>query len=556
MRDLAPAGAPATGAGLTGGTRRSAFAVKHVVVNAAAATLFAIYLWQIFYTMPHVSFLDPDSATYLHLSPFRTVGIYYFSQAVFALWNDFYAIAAAQGALLGSASLFLFYALFRTTGSAALALPALAICLFKTDWIVDTQWVNSDSLFASACLALLAVAILVWERPSPVRVGLFLFFGCAASIIRPIGPAIVWPLIFVLALRLWWDSRRALGMIVAGCIGIHVVNAAIEFAHFGIFSPAQLGYVLIGGTGFVADENASTDIPYAREFAASTASYRSEYRDAVSWSQKFEVMDRYYNPITWQIAFPRLFAMVGQGPKATWNDVIEINRIMKEISFAAIRHNPAGYGEIALVKLVAGTSMFFGHSSSDLQSAFTQGVADRRIGLARSYLDKLPPEPRWTRFGYDDEKTRLAEYIGNWEATSLDLKHDVARPLRDLVGLLAGDTITRLFVFVTAVLVLITFGIACRRKRVSDCAVFLLLFVVPPWPNLLAVSLTHLPLPRYIEVTGPFASIALLAAAWVLARSVAERLPLMRARSPVRTPAGQENATGGELFDDAPSICQ
>ncbi|MBV8752171.1 MAG: hypothetical protein JO328_04845 [Hyphomicrobiales bacterium] len=540
MRDLAPAEE-----GLIGGARPSAFAVKHVVVKAAAATLFAIYLWLIFYTMPHVSFLDPDSATYLHLSPIRTVGIYYFSQVVFALWNDFYAIAAAQGALLGSASLFLFYALFRTTGSAALALSALAICLFKTDWITDTQWVNSDSLFASACLALLAAAILIWQRPSPVRIGLFVFFGFAASILRPIGSAIVWPLVFVLALRLWWDSRRALGTIVAGCLGIHLVSAAIEFAHFGIFSPAQLGFAMIGGAGFIADENASTEIPYAREFAASTAKFRSEYRDSTSWSQKFEVMDRYYNSITWQIAFPRLFAMVGQGPKPTWNDIIEINRIMEAISSAAIRYNPAGYGDITLVKLVGGASMIFRDSPSDLQSAFTQGIADRSIAFARSYPDKLPPEPGWTHFGNDDEITRLAGYISNWEAASLDLKHDVARPLRDLVGLLAGDTITRLFVFVTAVLVLITIGTACWRKRVGDCTVFLLLFVAPPWANLLAVSLTHLPLPRYIEITGPFASIALLAAAWVLAKSVADRFPLIRARSTVPPAVEQENVAAG-----------
>jgi hypothetical protein len=510
--------------------RATTAATKLVLVNAAAGALLVVYLWQIFNTMPHVAVLSSDSGTYLHLTPFRTAGIYYFSRAVFAWWNNFYGIAIAQGSLLGAASLLLFYALYRTTGSAVLALSTLTICLFKASWIIETQSVESDSLFETACVALLAATVLVWKKPSPVHIGLFVLFGLVALIIRPIGPAIVWPLVLVLALRLWWVSRRALTMIVAGCIGLHGVNAAIEFVHFGIPAPAQLGYALIGGTGFIADENASSDIPYAREFASSTAAYRNEYT-AASWEQKFAIMGRYYGQITWKMAFPRLFALLGNGPRPSWAELIAVNRGLEGISFAAIRNNPAGYGQMTLVKLAAGASMFLGDSKSDLQREFTRDVADQRIDFVPVYLDWLPLEPPWTRFGHDDERTRLAAYIRDWQTTPLDLKHDVARPLRDLVGLLTADTIDRLFIFETVVLAVVAIGMAVRRKRVEDWVAFLLLFIVPPWCNLLAVSLTHIPLPRYMEPTSLFVYLALAVGAWVAVTGAAKRVPVLRGGS-------------------------
>lgn len=506
--------------------RASAGITKLVAVTATAGALLGVYLWQIFYTMPQVSVLDPDSASYLHLNPYRTVGIYYFTRSAFAVWNNFYAIALAQACLLGVASLLLFYALQRATGSSLLGLAVLVLCLFKASPLIDTQWVGSDSLFATACLALLAASILVWKKPSPVHIGLFLLFGFLALIIRPVGLAIVGALTLVLALRLWRESRRALGAIAAGSVGLYLATAAVQFAHFGLFAPAQLGYALIGGAGFIADENAASDILYAREFAAATATYRSEYEAAASWEQKFAVMDRYYNPITWRVAVPRLLALTGNDSQPSWDDTISINRRLEDISFAAIRNNPAGYGRMTLVKLMAGASMFFGHAHRDLQMELTRGVADRRIGFARSYLDNIPREPR---FGYDDEITRLAQYIRDWQAAPLDLKHDVGRPLRDLVGHLSGDIISRLFALETAVLVVVIAGIALRRRRIDDRVLFLLLFVVPPWCYLLAISVTHIPLPRYMEAATPFVNIALLLTVWAATAAVAERVwPLRR----------------------------
>lgn len=522
MCDSDPPQATSTINAEPGAASPSAAAVKRVATNAAAGGLLAVYLWQIFYTMPQLAVLSSDSAAYLHLSPFRTVGIYYFSRAVFALWSDLYAIAVAQGALLGAASLLLFHALHRTTGSSLLALSALTVCLFKTGLIIDTQSVGSDSLFEAACLALLASSILLWKRPSPTHIGLFVFFGFAASIIRPIGPAIMWSLVFVLALRLWRHSRRTLGIIAAGCIGAHVANAAIQFIHYGVFGAATLGYVLFGGAEFIADENASPEVPYAREFAASTAAYRNEYEAAASWQQKYAVMERYGNEIIWHMAFPKLLARFGKGQNLG-DAIITINRVLEDISFAAIRHNPVGYARMTLVKVVAGTSMFFGYGDFDLQREFTSAVADRRVDFARDFPDPL----YWPRIG-DDEKTRRATYIRGWQSTPLDLKHDVARPLREVVGLLSTDPIDRLFIVETAVVAVVVIGMAIRRRHVADRVVFLLLFVAPPWGNLLAVSMTNIPELRYMEAMSPFASVALLAGIWIAATSAAERWPRLR----------------------------
>lgn len=519
MLDAAPAEAVTARIASLGAVRPAAATGKLVAVNAAAGALFALYLWQIFYTMPHLAVLSGDSGSYLQLFPHRTVGFYYFSRAIFAWWNDYYAVAAAQGVLLGAASLFLFYALNRTTGWSLLALGTLLLCLFRGSSIADTQSVASDPLFATACLALLAAAILLWQRPSPTHIGLFVLFGFAASIIRPVGPAVVWPLVLVLALRLWREWRRALAILVAGCVGSQVMNAAIHYVHFGILAPAHLGFVLIGGTAFITDENAPADIPYAREFAQSTAAQRAEYEAAATWGQKFEVMDRQYNPVTWGIA-PALFARSGEFHGWDW---ITANRRLQDISFAAIRYNPLGYGRMTLIKLVAGISMFFGNDHAELQSGFTHGVATQRIDLGQAYLDQLLLEPRWTRSDYDDEKARLAAYIRDWQASPLDLRHDIARPPRDLIGLLAIDAVCRLFVFETGVLMVVAIGMAWRNRHVGDCLTFLLLFVVPPWIYLLAVSLTHIPLPRYMDATSLFVILALPAGAWVLGARLFEK---------------------------------
>jgi hypothetical protein len=510
MRNAARAEAAAQSA-LAGAARLVPVAAKPLVVTIAAAALFAVYLWQIFYTMPHVAVLSADSGSYLHLVPHRTVGVYYLSRVLFALWNNYYALVIAQGILLGAASLLLFRALHRVTGSALLALSALMISLFKVSWIVDTQSAASDSLFATACLALLAAAILLWQRPSPARIGLFLLCAFSACIIRPVGPAIMWPLVLVLAVRFWRQWRRALAALVVGGIAIHVTNAAIQFAHFGVPAPAHLGYVLIGGAAFIADENASANIPYAHEFAAATAVQRNEYETAASWPQKFAVMDREYNPVTWDIAVPRLLERL-DGDLHSWDVIIAVNQVLQDISVAAIRHDPMGYAQMTLVKLVGGAAMFSGSANFDLRTDFTRRLADRRIAFAQDYLDDTP-ELRFTRVGDEDEKTRLARYIRDWRAVALDLRHDLGRPLRDSVGLLSNRAISGLFVLQTAVLVVFVGIIVLRRRRIPDYATFLLLLVVAPWSYLLAVSLTHLPVPRYLDATSLFVHIALLTAA-------------------------------------------
>jgi hypothetical protein len=497
--------------------------IGRAAVCAAAVGVVALFFWQIFVTMPHLSILSADTLAFMQKEPQRGVAIYYFSQLVLLVWNDLYAIAAVQGFLLGAVAVLLAYSVRRATGSALLALAALMVCLFKVSLVALAQELASDSLFSTACLALLGAALLLSERTSAARIALFLLFGFVTSAVRSVGAAILWPMVLALALQLWPTQRRALAAIVAGCIGVYGLNATIGFINYGFWAPqAQGGLALICGATFIARENVPTDIPYPRKFAAATAQPRHEYEKASAWEDKYKIIDRYYCSPSWQIAEATL---IDRGSDFyhlnCFRRQIVRNDRFKEAAFIVMLHNPLGYLKMAVVKFIAGAQMFSSYSNYPLQAVYKQQQADYRIVQVEDYITQ------YSQPGHNDCDrpdlllTLMMRYADDWRTTSLDLKSDLAKPLRDMFDLVKGATINWLFVGESAIALSLATVAILRRKRMGDIVVVLLLLLMPVWGYLLALCLAINPILRYMDATSPFVYIALLVGIWSLfARSV------------------------------------
>lgn len=482
----------------------------------AAICLVALFFWQIFVSMPHLSTFSGDTLSYMLKEPQRTPGVYYFWQLILPVWNNFYAIGVAQGLLLGAVGLLLAYSVRRATGSALLALAALTVCLFKESLVVLTQDLCSDSLFSTACLGLLAAALLLWERASLARILLFLLFAFAASIVRSVGAAILWPMVFALGFRLWATQRRALAAIVAGCIGVYGVTAAIGFINYGFWGPqARSGLTLITGAIFIADGNVPPEVPYPHKFAAASVQPRGEYEKASAWAEKFEIIDQYFGGKSWRIAGSTLFDRSNDVERlACFPRMIAINDTYRRAALAVMLHNPLGYLKMTAVKLVAGLQMLSSFKNDPLQGEYTQQHADYRIALVEGIMKEYS-HPSSHNCAPPDFALMM-RYVDDWRTTPLDLRSDVAKPLRDSFDLVKGSTINWLFIGETVIVFILTAGATLQRKRMNDVVMLLLLFIIPIWSYLLAICLVGSPVPRYMDATSPFVYIALLSGGWGL----------------------------------------
>jgi hypothetical protein len=413
----------------------------------------------------------------------------------------------------------------RATGSEMLALGALVVCLFKVSLVVLTQDLASDSLFSTACLGLLAAALLLSERVSPARIVLFLLFGFAVSMIRSIGAAILWPLLLSLALRFWPRQRRALGTIVVGSIGIYGLTATLGFINYGIWAPqAKSGVELICGAIFIADENVPSSMSYPSNFAAATTQPRNEYEKASSWAEKYQVIEQYHCSRAWQIAIP---ALIEPDSKFYHLDCfsrqIVRNEIFKEAALAAIRHNTFDYLKIEVVKLAAGSQLLSSYGNYSLQAVYKREDADERIAQVEDYINEYS-QARHNDCDRTDLVPLMARYADDWRTMPRDLKSDVARPLRDLFDLVRGSTINWLFIGESAIVVISAVATTLRRRRIGDLPLVLLLLVLPVWGYLLAICLVTNPILRYLDATSPFVYIALLVGGWGLIAAAVKRI--------------------------------
>jgi len=493
----------------------------------AGLALMALYFWQIFITMPHLPVFSPDTPGWYQKDPYRGAAIYYFSQSVLSLWNDFYAIAVVQGIAWGAVGALLGYSMVRATGSYLLGLAALAVCLFKVSLVVLTQELASDSLFATAVVGLLAAALLLSDRPSPPRVALFLLFGFAASIGRSIGAVILWSLVLGLALRLWRNQRRALGTIVAGCIGIYALSGSIGFINYGFWGPhAQVGLALICRAPFIAADSMSSSMPYLRKFVAATAQARAEFEAVPSWAEKFAVYNRYNCNRSWEIGEATLvdgdrsFYQLG-----CFDRLIVLNDTFKRASFDVILRNPAGYFRISLMDLIIGGQMLSSYGNYALDAYYIE-EAERSIARIRHYIDQYGRASQNARNGplfIDDISTcarpdllmsLMVRHLDDWLNTPHVPKSDLAKPLRDLFGLVKSDTVNLMFIAESVVVVILVAAAMLRGRQIGDFLLTLFLLVVSVWSYVVAISLIILPMDRYTDSTSAFVYIALIVGSW------------------------------------------
>jgi ubiquinone/menaquinone biosynthesis C-methylase UbiE len=444
--------------------------IRRAAFWTAAVALVALYFWQIFVTTPHLSTFSADTLSYMQKEPQRAAGVYYFSRLVLSAWNDLYAIAAVQGLLLGAVGLLLAYSIRQSTGSALLALAALIVCLFKVSLVFLTQDLASDSLFSTGCLGLLAAALLLCERASPARIVLFLLFAFSTSIVRSVGAAILWPMVFALALRLWATQRRALAAVVAGCIGIYGVTATIAFINYGVWSPqSQAGFAMICGAPFIADESVPPDVPYPHKFAGATVKARDEYETASTWKAKFELIDRYSCSEPIQIASSTLIdrdSDVNNLP--CFRRIIARNDTFKRAALAVMLHNPLGYLKMTLVKFVAGVRMLSSGNNYPLQGVFTQQEADNRIAQVEEFITQYSQPDQNDCNRPDLLLPLMMRYVVVWRTTPIELKSDIARPLRNLFDLVNFATVNWLFIGESAIVfVLVTIALL-RGRPISD----------------------------------------------------------------------------------------
>lgn len=498
--------------------RGFACAFGRVATIAVAAALVLVFFWQIFLTMPHLSIYSADTPSFMQKEPQRGPAIYYFSQVVFSLWNDFYAIAVVQGVLLAAVACFLAYAIRRATGSALLALAAMVVCLFKVSLVVLTRELASDSLFSTACLGLLAAALLLFEKPTAARITLFLLFGFAASFVRSVGAAILWPLVFGLALRFWSARRRALAALAAGSVGISALTATIGFVNYGFWAPqAQTGLALICGATFVAREDVAPDGYYPHDFAVATEGARNEYKNASSLAEKYLIIDDYYCSKTWRIADATLIDNKEYWKHDCFGRVIMKNEIFERAALAAIKQNPVAYAEMMWVKLVAGVNIISSYNNFPLERPYTdEEEVSFNIALVDEEIEAYSrPKPEQNDCNRPDLMLSLmVRYADDWRNTPRVMKRDIARPLRNLFDLVQLNTVNWLFVAESTIVFGLVAAAMLRGRRPDDISAVILLFLLPTWAYLAALCLVINPIRRYMDTTSPFVYIALLAGVW------------------------------------------
>lgn len=493
-----------------------------VAFRAGAVSLVAVFFWQIFVTMPHLPTFSGDTLSYILKEPQRAPGVYYLWQMILPAWNNFYAIAVVQGLLLGAVGLLLAYSVRRATGSASLALAALIVCLFKVSLVFLTQDLCSDSLFSTACLALLAAALLLFERASATRVGLFLLFAFVASIVRSVAAVILWPMIFALALRLWPSQRRVLAAIVAGSIAVYGATAAIGFINYGFWAPqAQSGFALICSAAFIADENVPPDVPYPHKFATATVQARDEYEKASTWKGKFELIDRYSCSL--RIVGSTLFDQSNDVDRLPCvARIVAINDTYRRAALAVMLHNPLGYLKMTVVKLVAGVQMLSSYNNFPLQRAYTQEEADYRIAQIEDVIREYSQPHRGDCARPD--LTSMTRYADDWRTTPLDLKSDIASPLRDVFDLVNGTTINWLFIGASVIVFILVAAITLRGKSIGNYLGLLFLLTIPVWSYLFAICLMIYPMWRYTDATSIFVYMTLIVGGWTFVSAFLMRL--------------------------------
>lgn len=181
-----------------------------------------------------------------------------------------------------------------------------------------------------------------------------------------------------------------------------------------------------------------------------------------------------------------------------------------------MQHNPLGYSKIVVVKLVAGVQMLSSYNNYPLQAAYTRQEADERIAQINGFIEEYSQPNHNDCDRPDLLLTPMIRYADDWGTTPLELKSDIARPLRDLFDLVNGATVNCLFIG-ESVAVLILVAIAMLRgKQIGNSLEILFLLVVSVWSYLVALCLMVLPMRRYTDATSPFVYIALIVGSWEL----------------------------------------
>jgi hypothetical protein len=537
-------------------------AIRLGLVLVAGLVLVTIFFWQILVTMPHVIFVDGDTGSYLNKEPQRTVALYYFIKSVLLLRKDFYAVAIAQGVLLGLFAALLAYAVARVTRSAVLGFAPLLVCLFNVALLERSRVLSTDGLFPIACIGLMAFALLLYEKVSPWRIGCFLLVGFFACFIRSIAEPLLWSLLLVLILRLWPEHRRVAGVLVAGAFAIHALITGINYLNYRIWVPqAQAGMVLIIGAAFIADEQAppGSGDAYPRGFVAATAPMRAEYKKAMGWAEKYKVVDTYIGMQIWKLGWDTLvrggrydfdrsrydkFKHYG-GNVAT---IIMANDVFEQAALTIMRHNPGEYANLVLINLIAGTHMFTSYDDHPLEWRYKPAQSDQVTRL-KAYGGVGDPELVSRVIGDPELASLMVKAAEDWQNVSLEPKADIAKPLRAFFGLggiltteitrsplrnaaTEGGTLNWLFVIESAVVIVLASGRLLCRRPIDNRLGVLLLFILPTWGYLFALCLLIPPAGVYMNATSSFVYIALLIGVWTVFATAAKMFWFTAVRKP------------------------
>jgi len=168
---------------------------------------------------------------------------------------------------------------------------------------------------------------------------------------------------------------------------------------------------------------------------------------------------------------------------------------------------------MASVKFVAGVQMLSSYDNFPFRAVYTQQEAEHRIAQAEEFIDVYKQPNDCARPEFLDP---MISYINDWRTTPLDLRSDVARPLRGLFDLVSGVTVNWLFIAESAAVMILIAIAVLRRRRIADTLGLLFLLIIPVWAYLSAICLIILPMDRYMDATSPFVYIALIVGGYAL----------------------------------------
>jgi hypothetical protein len=193
--------------------------------------------------LPLLPAQTPDSESYLQFSPVRPHGYSWFLAAYRVLSEDWAYLPAVQLGLFAAAILLLAVAIWRRTGSLALAIAALAVTVVAAD-TDEFSNLMSDPIYAAALAAGIACFVLYAAEPRPALLLLAgTGFGIAVTF-RTIGLTLLPAFLIAVA-----AERSGRGGRVLPALALAILPAALLMCAAGASQLAHNDRFTLGSWG-------------------------------------------------------------------------------------------------------------------------------------------------------------------------------------------------------------------------------------------------------------------------------------------------------------------